>query len=136
MIVEAAIDANAPIPEEDLDAALTGPIDSDEERDAVMTAISRSFSRPQPLVNTTLFPTRRKYQLIRMKEMLSNAMNGPRGGSMFAVPLEPRTGYPGSATTDSFAVPSAVAPSPAPTGVGMAQPGMKVAARKASMEVG
>lgn len=124
------------MPEEDLDAAMTGPIDSDEERDAIMTAISRSFSRPQPLVTKTLFPTKRKYQLIRMKEMLSNAMNGNRSGSMFAVPAELRTGVPASATADGFAIPSAIAPSPAPTGVGMAQPGMKSSARKASVDVG
>ena len=124
------------MPEEDFDASLNGPVDSDEERDAVMTAISRSFSRPQPLVTATLFPTKRKYQLIRMKEMLSNAMNGNRNGSMFAVPAEIRTGVPASATVDGFAIPSVVAPSPAPTGVGMAQPGMKAAARKASVEVG
>ena len=136
MFVEAAIDANAPISEEDLDATITGPVDSDEERDAVMTAISRSFSRPQPLVTKTLFPTKRKYQLIRMKEMLSNAINGNRSGNMFAVPAEVRSGYPASAATDGFAIPSAIAPSPAPTGVGMAQPGMKSSARKASVDTG
>lgn len=115
---------------------MTGPVDSDEERDAVMTAISRSFSRPQPLVTKTLFPTRRKYQLIRVKEMLSNAMVGNRSGNMFAVPIEAKSGYPASAAADSFAIPSAIAPPPAPTGVGMAQPGLKVAARKASVDTG
>ena len=124
------------MPEEDLDATMTGPVDSDEERDAVMTAISRSFGRPQPLVTKTLFPTRRKYQLIRMKEMLSNAMTGNRSGNMFAVPVEARSAYPASATVDTFAVPSAVAPSPAATGVGMAQPGLKASARKATVDTG
>jgi hypothetical protein len=124
------------MPDEDIDAAMTGPVDSDEERDAIMTAISRSFARPQPLVTKTLFPTRRKYQLVRMKEMLSNAMTGNRSGNMFAVPVEAKTPYPGSATGESFAVPSVVAPSPAPTGVGMAQPGLKSSARKASVDTG
>jgi hypothetical protein len=114
---------------------MTGPIDSDEERDAVMTAISRSFSRPQPLVTKTLFPTKRKYQLIRMKEMLSNAMGGNRNGNMFALPAEARSGIPPSATADGFAVPAVIAPSPS-IGVGMAQPGLKVPTKKASIDVG
>ena len=71
-----------------------------------------------------------------MKEMLSNAMNGNRNINMFAVPHEPRSGYPGTAAADTFAVPSAVVPSPALTGVGMAQPGLKAATRKASVDVG
>lgn len=125
---KAAIDANAPLQDEDLDAALTGPVDSDEERDAVMTAISRSLSRPQPLYTHTIMPTRRKYQLIRMKEMLSNALNGNRSGNMFAVPREiPAT------TNGEFVVPSA-GPSSAATGVGMAQPGIKAPVRKASVD--
>src|SRR5271163_4823423 len=42
-VAEAAIDANAPLfLDEDLDPSLNGPVDSDEERDAVMAAISRS----------------------------------------------------------------------------------------------
>lgn len=40
---------------------------------------------PQPLATHTIFPTRRKYQLVRMKEMLSNALSGNRGGGLFAV---------------------------------------------------
>lgn len=77
--IEAAIDANAPL-QDDLEP--TGPVDSDEERDAVMAAISRS--RPQPLVTHTLMPTRKKYQYVRMKEMLSNVLGGPRGGGLFS----------------------------------------------------
>ncbi|KAL1977438.1 hypothetical protein VTN31DRAFT_297 [Thermomyces dupontii] len=76
---KAAIDANAPL-QDDLEP--TGPVDSDEERDAVMAAISRS--RPQPLVTHTLMPTRKKYQYVRMKEMLSNVLGGPRGGGLFS----------------------------------------------------
>lgn len=65
------MDANAPLPE-DLDNA--GPVDSDEEKDSVMAAIARS--RPQPLEQHIFVPTRRKYQLVRMKEMLGNALGG------------------------------------------------------------
>ena len=136
-LVEAAIDANAPAPDEDLEMALAGPVDSDEERDQVMTAISRSLSRPSPLVSAPLIPTRRKYQLVRMKEMLSNALSGNRNGNLFAVPQEARSAYPTSGINDNYAMPSAVAPSPAPIGVGMAQPGMKsTSARKASVDAG
>jgi SAGA-associated factor 73 len=127
---KAAIDANAPLQEEDLDTALTGPIDSDEERDAVMTAVSRSLSRPQPLVTHTIFPTRRKYQLIRMKEMLSNALNGNRNSNIFAVPRE----TPVATNGDGFAVPAAAPVSAASTGVGMAQPGIKAPSRKPSVD--
>lgn len=127
---KAAIDANAPLQEEDLDTTLTGPVDSDEERDAVMTAVSRSLSRPQPLVTHTIFPTRRKYQLIRMKEMLSNALNGNRNSNMFGVPRDASAPVNG----DTFAMPSAVPNSAASTSTGMAQPGIKVPNRKPSVD--
>ena len=97
-----------------------------------MSAISRSLARPQPLVQHTIFPTRRKYQLVRMKEMLSNALSGNRSGNLFGVPVENKTAYPASATDGTFVVPPT--PSDALTGVGMAQPGMKASARKASVD--
>lgn len=75
---EAAIDANAPLQDE-LDN--NGPVDSDEEKDAVMAAFTRS--NPQPLVTHTLIPTRRKYQLVRMKEMLSHVLGGSKAGGIF-----------------------------------------------------
>ncbi|KAI9832647.1 MAG: hypothetical protein M1819_004232 [Sarea resinae] len=76
---KAAIDANAPLQDE---FEATGPVDSDEEKDAVMAAISRS--RPQPLEQRILISTRRKYQYVRMKEMLSSALGGSRGGGLFS----------------------------------------------------
>lgn len=107
---KAAIDATAAaLYEDDIDN-ITGPVDSDEEKDAVMTSIQRSISRPQPLCTRTLFPTRRKYQLVRMKEMLSNALSGNRSGGLFSVPSDnsnqPRSAYPASAVGDGFAIPS------------------------------
>lgn len=57
-------------------------MDSDEEKEAVMAAITRSH--PQPLVTHTLIPTRKKYQYVRMKEMLSHVLGGARGGGLFA----------------------------------------------------
>ncbi|KAI9801100.1 MAG: Mitochondrial beta-keto-acyl synthase [Piccolia ochrophora] len=77
---KAAIDANAPL-QDDFDHN-AGPIDSDEEKDTIMAAIARS--RPQPLEQRILVPTRRKYQYIRMKEMLSNALGGSRGAGLFS----------------------------------------------------
>ncbi|KAL6235367.1 hypothetical protein BDW75DRAFT_230332 [Aspergillus navahoensis] len=76
---KAAIDANAPL-QDDLEN--NGPVDSDEEKDAVMAAISRS--QPQPLVAHTLISTKKKYQFVRIKEMLSHALGGTRGGGLFS----------------------------------------------------
>ncbi|CRG90571.1 SAGA-associated factor 73 [Talaromyces islandicus] len=76
---KAAIDANAPLQDE---FENNGPVDSDEERDAVMAAISRS--RPTPLATHTLVPTRKKYHYVRMKEMLSNVLGSARGGGIFS----------------------------------------------------
>ena len=47
-----------------------------------MAAIARS--NPQPLETHLLIPSRRKYGLIRMKEMLSNALSGSKGGGLFS----------------------------------------------------
>ncbi|OJJ43277.1 hypothetical protein ASPZODRAFT_136492 [Penicilliopsis zonata CBS 506.65] len=76
---KAAIDANAPL-QDDLEN--NGPVDSDEEREAVMAAITRS--NPQPLETHPLISSRRKYQYVRVKEMLSNALGGARGGGLFS----------------------------------------------------
>jgi hypothetical protein len=59
-----------------------GPVDSDEEKELIMAAIARS--RPQPLVTKPLISTRSKYQYIRMKEVLRNALGGARGSGLFA----------------------------------------------------
>lgn len=131
--------------DDDLDPTLNGPVDSDEERDAVMTAISRGLSRPQPLATHTLFPTRRKYQLVRMKEMLSNALSGNRTGGLFSVATEStNSAYPQSAANGSFAMPSAVTPASAHPGYDMMaeqrrsstiQAGSKTASRKPSVSL-
>ncbi|TPR08460.1 hypothetical protein CAN33_004295 [Aspergillus niger] len=76
---KAAIDANAPL-QDDLDN--NGPVDSDEEKDTVMAAISRSH--PYPMVTHTLISTKKKYQYVRIKEMLSHALGGSRGGGLFS----------------------------------------------------
>lgn len=76
---KAAIDANAPLLDE---TEPGGPIDSDEEKDAVMTAVARSW--PRPVAQHVFLPVRKKYEYVRMKEMLSQALGGARGGGLFA----------------------------------------------------
>lgn len=73
MAPEAAIDANAPL--EDDDEANAGPIDSEEETTAMMSALKTW--NPQPLVpQPVLMPVKRRYQLERLKEQLDNATSG------------------------------------------------------------
>lgn len=75
------MDANAPLPDE---ADPAGPVDSDEEKDAVMAAVARS--RPRPLAQHVHVSTHRKYAHIRMKDMLANALAGRGGpGGLFSI---------------------------------------------------
>lgn len=79
------MDANAPLPDE---ADPSGPVDSDEEKDAVMAAVARS--RPRPLAQHVHISTHRKYAHIRMKEMLANALAGRGGpGGLFGINAAP-----------------------------------------------
>ncbi|KAF9875651.1 hypothetical protein CkaCkLH20_07032 [Colletotrichum karsti] len=72
---KAALDANAPL--EDEDEANAGPVDSDEETAAVMNALAHW--NPQPVVpQPMLNPIRRQYQLARLHEQLQMATNGGR----------------------------------------------------------
>jgi SAGA-associated factor 73 len=72
---EAALDANAPV--EDEDEGNTGPVDSDEETAAVMNALSHW--NPHPVVlPPVLQPIKRTYQLARLHEQLQMATNGGR----------------------------------------------------------
>ncbi|KAF2086510.1 SCA7-domain-containing protein, partial [Saccharata proteae CBS 121410] len=80
----AAIDANAPLAD---DEEGRGPFDSDEEKDAIMSAIARS--NPKPLVTRPLIATKTKYQYIRMKELLHNALGGSRGAGLFSTGQPP-----------------------------------------------
>lgn len=72
---KAAIDANAPL--EDEDDINAGAVDSDEETAAVMAALA-SWN-PQPVVPQPVFaPIKRQYQLARLHEQLQTATNGGR----------------------------------------------------------
>lgn len=75
------IDANAPLPE---DLEPSGAVDSDEEKDSIMAALSRH--RPRPMATYTHTSQRSKYQYIRMKGMIRSALGAPPGGggSMFS----------------------------------------------------
>ena len=79
---KAALDANAPLPDE----AETGPVDSETERDAVMAALQRR--RPQPLAQHVHVGIRQRYTSVRLRDLLGNAFAGMRplvgsGGGMF-----------------------------------------------------
>ncbi|KAG5950116.1 hypothetical protein E4U53_005473 [Claviceps sorghi] len=123
---KAALDANAPV--EDEDEANLGPVDSDEETGAVMSALSHW--NPQPLIPQPLFaPIKRQYQFSRLHEQLQLATNGGRtnifqvvgfGAQKFSesqpgllenedAPGEPDTGsvgFPGSARSSTFGGPT------------------------------
>ncbi|KAK4458420.1 SCA7, zinc-binding domain-containing protein [Cladorrhinum samala] len=72
---KAAIDANAPL--EDDDELNAGAVDSDEETAAVMSALAHW--NPQPVVPQPVFvPIKRQYQLARLHEQLQTATNGGR----------------------------------------------------------
>ncbi|KAL8819808.1 MAG: hypothetical protein Q9223_001845 [Gallowayella weberi] len=77
---KAAMDANAPLVD-DPDANF--PVDSDEEKEAVMAGLARW--RPQPLAQHVFVGRRTKYNRIRVKEALAQALAGQRGSNMFAV---------------------------------------------------
>ena len=102
------IDANAPLPE---DLEPSGAVDSDEEKDSIMAALSRH--RPRPMATYTHTSQRSKYQYIRMKGMIRSALGAPPGGggSMFSGGDNMSTGRgmalgmmgaPLSATTEHF----------------------------------
>lgn len=81
LTTEAALDANAPL--EDEDEANAGPVDEEEETQAVMAALATW--RPKPLITQpTFMPIKRQYQLARLREQLDMATNGGRT-NIFAV---------------------------------------------------
>ncbi|KAF9737142.1 saga complex component [Paraphaeosphaeria minitans] len=103
----AAIDANAPLPE---DLEPSGAVDSDEEKEAIMAALARH--RPRPVVTFTPVSLQAKYQHRRMKDMLRSCLGNPPGASIYgqnpdtmgaARGLALSNGMmPGSATSENF----------------------------------
>lgn len=95
---KAAFDANAPNPDDD--SLPSGPVDSEEERDAVMSAIARSWGG-QPIYEQTHVPLRRKYEYNRIKSMLSSALSGRGGSGLFGTgSATPGGGFFGSDLAD------------------------------------
>ncbi|KAF1812549.1 SCA7-domain-containing protein [Eremomyces bilateralis CBS 781.70] len=74
----AAMDANAPLADE---FDNQGPVDSDEEKEAVLNAFRRAH--PRPIYQPAIVDMKRKYQYNRVKEMLINALGGARGSTLF-----------------------------------------------------
>ncbi|KAK4546693.1 hypothetical protein LTR36_001911 [Oleoguttula mirabilis] len=74
---KAAFDANAPANLDD--EVATGPIDSEEEKDAVMSAIARSWGG-RPIYQPQPVPLRKKYEYNRVKGMLASALGNRAGG--------------------------------------------------------
>jgi len=74
---KAAFDANAPANMDD--ELATGPIDSEEEKEAVMAAIARSWGG-RPIYEPQPVPLRKKYEYNRIKGMLGSALGGRNGG--------------------------------------------------------
>ncbi|RPB22596.1 SCA7-domain-containing protein, partial [Terfezia boudieri ATCC MYA-4762] len=63
---KAAINASGPHPDEPDGPSV--PVDSDEETELVMAAVARVC--PVPMVTQTFVPVRKKYQYLRMRDML------------------------------------------------------------------
>jgi SAGA-associated factor 73 len=101
----AALNANAPLPD-DFDAPTN--VDSDEERDVIMAAISSyCVSDPitgapvmgSPLAERTYIPIRRRYNHIRLKEAMRSALDGAEPGTrLFSAPSPSNTAALMSAT--------------------------------------
>jgi len=102
---KAAIDANAPL--EDEDERDAGVVDSDEETAAVMSALAHW--KPQPAVPQPVFnPIKRTYQLARLHEQLQSATNGGRMNIFKVVGFGAQRlpeGHPGNFDEDAIGEP-------------------------------
>ncbi|KAL1603379.1 SAGA complex subunit Sgf73 [Nothophoma quercina] len=110
----AAIDANAPLPE---DLEPSGAVDSDEEKDAIMAALARH--RPRPLATYTHVSQRSKYQYIRMKDMIRSALGAPPGTSPFGNPPSATDGMNGSLRLGMMGAPPSATSENFPGSAGM-----------------
>lgn len=77
---KAQFDAAKPVEEDEVP---TGPVDSEDEKDNVMGAISRSWGG-RPIWNPTPVPLRNKYQHNRIKGMLQSAFGKNSAGGLFS----------------------------------------------------
>ncbi|KAF2722259.1 SCA7-domain-containing protein [Polychaeton citri CBS 116435] len=74
---KAQYDANAPNPEDE--GLPTGPVDSEEEKEQVMSGIARAWGGA-PIYQPVIVPLRKKYEFNRMRGMLTSALSGGQGG--------------------------------------------------------
>lgn len=74
---KAQFDASAPNPEDE--NLPSGPVDSEEERDAVMSSIARNWGGG-PIYQPVAVPLRERYQQNRIRHMLQSAFGGRAGG--------------------------------------------------------
>lgn len=77
---KAAMASSAPLVEDMVENG--APVDSEEERDAVMAGVVRAA--PRPLGWRALVGCRGRYQSVRLKELLAGAMAGSRGAGLFS----------------------------------------------------
>ena len=77
---KAQFDASAPNPDDE--NLPSGPVDSEEEKDAVMNSIARSWGG-RPLYQHTGVPLKAKYQHNRIRGMLQSALGGRGSGGLF-----------------------------------------------------
>lgn len=76
---EQALEAQQPFQDDEF--AHAGPIDSDEETELVLAAVAQS--KPRPIWQAQPVPLKRKYQYVRIKEMMSGALAGKGGAGLF-----------------------------------------------------
>lgn len=99
---KAAFDARAPEAEDEGlegEGGAGGQVDWEEERDAVMGAIARSFGG-RPLFQPTMVPLRRRYDYNRIRGMLGSALGGGRSDGLFGNGVT-GGGFFGPATTNA-----------------------------------
>lgn len=105
------MDANAPMQDE---FEPQGPIDSDEERESVMKGINQYYRQDHftggrtmgaPIETHNSVPLRRRYNYIRLKGAIQQAIGGVHGAKLFSTPSSGRLfGGAESATLEHFQV--------------------------------
>jgi SAGA-associated factor 73 len=123
------MDANAPLAD---DFEPQGTVDSDEERDAVMASINRYYRQDpftggrtmgQPLSTYTPVPIRRRYNYIRLKGAIKQAIEGVHGAKLFATPATLSSGmFGGTANGESSSMSETFDLSRRQSSIGLSRP--------------
>jgi SAGA-associated factor 73 len=134
---KAQFDATAPDPEDEA-LAVGGPVDSEEEKDAVMSAIARNWGG-KPLWQPTHVPLRAKYQHNRIQGMLQSAfgnnrsLGGGGGGGGFFGSANAGQSASGSAGAASASASGSAAPMVDDNGIVHARRGSVVPGARSMM---